>query len=137
MRYFFLILSFFLTFSVYSQVPDAIQYRNEEISIPWKQQYPLINCQPSFYWSLTYIDKPNIYGQYLYKMYFMSNSRYCNGVPAGTYINGISIWINGYLVNPQNKYWIFFKEIYHPPAFEFWAPPRPYINFTWDYVSVN
>ena len=115
------------------------QYKREWPYIGWTQQYPVINCQPSFLWSVTRSKGTNQYGQQLYKFYFKSTSKYCNGLIAGTYINGITLYLNDVQFN-QTKFWINFRELYQPPFLSFWwtanqAPPR--IFFSWDYVNVN
>ena len=142
-----LFLSFFciLSFLSYGQIyGDPInefesQYKREWVYIGWTQQYPILNCQPSFSWSVTKSKGTNQYGQQLYKLYFRSNSRYCNGNLAATYINGMILQVNGMPVN-QTKAWINFRETYQPPFFTFWYPINqqpPNIYFTWDYVNVN
>jgi hypothetical protein len=113
------------------------QYNNEIPYIIWTQQYQTLNCYPSFYWSVTRTNIFNQYGQELYKMYFYSNSRYCNGSWAATYITGISLYINDNILNKNEKYWVIFKDTYHHSAFSFWSYPNPKVVITWDNVTLN
>jgi hypothetical protein len=116
---------------------NAQSYSNEIPYINWVQQYESINCYPSFYWSVTRTNIFNQYGQELYKIYFLSNSRYCNGSWAGTYLNGINIFVNGELINKNGKYWVVFKDTYHNSAFSFWSYANPKISLTWDNITIN
>jgi hypothetical protein len=116
---------------------NAQSYSNEIPYINWIQQYESVNCYPSFYWSVTRTNIYNEYNQELYRIYFLSNSRYCNGSWAGTYVNGINIFVNGELMNKNGKYWVMFKDIYHNSAFSFWSYPNPKITLTWDNVTIN
>lgn len=134
----FLFFTFIYFFNANAQNnPYEQQYKNEVVYIPWKQELPTADCQPSFYWSVTRSKLPNAYGQFFYKLYFQSNSRYCNGVWASTYITGINFFVNNQLMNPQGKYWIMFKETYHLSYFAFWANPNPQIGMTWDFITIN
>lgn len=138
MKKLLLYIVIFLFFSIKGNSQSFTQqYNNEMPYINWSQQYPTSNCNPSFYWSVTRTNIFNQYGQELYKMYFYSNSRYCDGSWAATYITGITLYINGYTLNPNNKYWIIFKDVYHHSAFSFWSNPNPKVLIIWDNVTIN
>jgi hypothetical protein len=136
MKYYIIFLFLILPIYSFSQTNED-NFRKETIYLNWKQQYPTINCQPSFFIAVT---KTNIYnksGEELYKIYFYSNSRYCNGSWAGTYLTGINIYINNVLYNKEGKYWIMFKDIYNNTMFSFWSEPNPEIYITWDNIQIN
>lgn len=98
------------------------QQMKQEITVSqWIQVGPSQNCQPSFYWVVTRSRNPDQYGRYLFKVYFQSNSRYCNGAWAGIYLQGIYFLVNGQVINPNNPSWLMFKELYHNPIFSVWA----------------
>lgn len=120
----------------YTQKSEVF-FKNEIIYLNWEQHYPTVNCRPSFFTAVTRTNMYNNLGQELYKIYFYSNSRYCNGSWAGTYLNGINIYINGNLYNIDGKYWIMFKEIYHNPMFSFWSKQNPHVYLTWDDIQIN
>lgn len=132
-----IITLFSFTTSKSQSNPYEAQYKSEFVYVPWTLALPVNNCQPSFYWSVTRNKIPNSRGEFYYKVYFQSASRYCNGVWAGTYINGINFFVNNHLMNPQGKYWVMFKEIYHLSYFGFWAYPNPQVNMTWDLITIN
>jgi len=131
------IIFIFYFFLLFSFKTNAQSYANEIPYINWVQQYQSVNCNPSFYWSVTRTNIYNKSNQELYRIYFLSNSRYCNGSWAGTYISGINIFVNGELINKNGKYWVVFKDIYHNSAFSFWSYPNPKIILTWDNVTIN
>lgn len=137
-----IIFFFFISFITKAQNPnqfyltDEQKYYNEVVYIRWTPQYPVVNCMPSFYWSVTRSRYANNWGQFEYKMYFRTNST-CNGFPRAVQINGILLYVNGQIMNLQTKYWIRFLEIYQPPTLSFMAPLNPVINYTWDNVILN
>jgi hypothetical protein len=140
MKRFIILVSFlFISFVGLSQGNQyEAQMRQEVAYTQWKQEYATQNCQPSFYWLITRSPGTDGYGRYLYKFYFYSNSRYCNGAWAGTYITGIYLVVDGYALNPTAPYWIMFKETYQPPALSFWsANYNPSIRFTWGNAVLN
>jgi hypothetical protein len=112
-------------------------FKNEVVYINWLQQYPTVNCQASFYLAVTRTNIYNNIGEELYKIYFYSNSRYCNGSWAGTYLGGINIYINGMLYNRDGKYWVMFREVHYNPMFSFWSHPNPDVYLTWDVIKIN
>jgi len=132
--FFSLLFSFFTTKAQYT---FEQQYKSEVVYIPWRQELTTGNCQPSFFWSVTRNKIPNSYGQFYYKVYFQTNSRFCDGTIAATYISGINFYVNNTLMNPQGKYWVLFREIFHLNYFGFWSVPNPRIGMTWDYITIN
>jgi hypothetical protein len=121
----------------FSQNPIEQQLKSEIAYTQWIQQGPTQNCQPSFFWLVTRSYNQDAYGRSLFKIYFYSNSRYCNGEWAGTYIQGVFIIVDGEVLNPGAPYWILFKEVYQHPNFSFWAIGSPQISMNWTNLTVN
>jgi hypothetical protein len=132
----FLFLVLLVPIYGFSQTSSDV-FKNEIIYLNWQQQYSTANCQPSFFIAVSRTNIYNNIGQELYKIYFYSNSRYCNGSWAATYLTGINIYINGMLYNKEDKYWIIFKDVYNNPMFNFWSNPNPEVYLTWDFIKIN
>lgn len=137
-KLFFLLLLLLPLYGFSQGNPYEQQMRSEVAYMNWKQEYPGGNGLPSFYWMITRSHNTDSYGRFYYKIYFYSNSKYQNGVHAGTYITGVMIYVNGYPLQPElGKRWIMFKDTYHHGSFSFWAPPNPSVTITWDNVTIN
>jgi hypothetical protein len=138
MKYILAAILFLVPLFIFSQVNQfELDLRSENSYITWKQEYNGGNGLPSFYWMVTRSHQMDAYGRFYYKIYFYSNSRYPNGTWAGTYLYGITIYVNNMPLNPNSKYWIMFKETYHNPYFGFWSSHPPYIALSWDNILIN
>jgi hypothetical protein len=138
-RVIILITFLFISSFAFSQTNQyELQLKRETAYTQWKQEYPSQNCEASFYWLISRSNGVDAYGRYLFKIYVYSNSRYCNGTWASTYIDNIYLYVDGYLINPNAPYWIMFRETYQPPSLSWWsANPTPAVRFVWGNVTVN
>ena len=113
------------------------QEMQQEIAITeWTQVGQAQNCNASFYWLITQSQTQDQYGRFLFKVYFYSNSRYCDGSWAQTYLQGVYFIVNGQLIN-QNPGWVIFREVYQPRWLSVWAPRGSNIQFKWASITVN
>ena len=136
-KFILLLLLALCSFVAIGQNQYEIQMRQETTVSNWVQVNQSTNCQPSFYWVVTRSRTTDAYGRYLFKVYFQSNSRYCDGSWAGTYLQGVYFLVNGQTMNPNNPYWLMFKELYYNPIFSVWANDPVRIDMNIASITVN
>lgn len=89
---------------------------------------------PSFYWK-TSRSSTKINGYWKYDLWFSSNSYYQNGILSSTYVNGITLNVDGYLVT--SNIWLIFKDTYTNQLLSFYSVNyQPIIYLSWEGVRI-
>lgn len=65
----------------------------------------------SFYWGITRSKYKDVYGQYWYDIYFLSNSYNAYGYRASTVVYNIYVYLNGDKMNSE-PFWVYFFDSY-------------------------
>lgn len=137
MKNILLALFMLVTSFSFGQSNQMVEYTQQQpvtqVYVDWQlSNQGCLGCA-SFYWK---VNRTPLANGWQFDIWWYSNSFYENGVRASTYVSGILVNVDGYLLR-KDPVWILFKDQYSNQLTSFVSMnSNPKIYITWGAITI-